>query len=288
MWSRKGDTSSATSDGWYCSPDGTLSKTRSIQSHRSFCISSEASTSPFVPGTPSAYSFTVIDDEGRVVKDFEPVHTKLMHVIVARKDLGQFQHLHPEFDAVTGEFALADLVLPTAGEYRIYADFMPRTSQLGRGGTPLGVTIHEDVVAGDRAGYVPQPLGDDTRADSVDGFQVSLHAPQPLTSGRSQELSFEMTKGGEAVTDLQEYLGALGHVVVLREGSLDFIHAHPLEGAAAQSGRVGFAITFPGEGRYKIFPQFQHQGRVLTSSFVATIAPGGEEEATDHGTMGHE
>jgi hypothetical protein len=58
------------------------------------------------------------------------------------------------------------------------------------------------------------------------------------TSGRTQELSFEVTKGGEAVSDLEEYLGALGHVVVLREGSLDFLHAHPLEGASAQTGRV--------------------------------------------------
>jgi hypothetical protein len=223
-----------------------------------------------------------------VVRDFENVHTKLMHVIVVRKDLGQFQHLHPEFNAATNEFVLADLVLPTAGEYRVFADFMPRTSQLGHSGTPLRVTIHEDLVAGDLSSYVPQPLGDDTRTGDIDSFQVLLHAPQPLTSGKTQELSFEVTKGGQAVTDLEVYLGALGHVVVLGEGALDFIHAHPLEEAAAQTGRVGFAVTFPQEGRYKIFSQFQHQGRVLTTSFVASVAPGEEEGgAVDHGMMAH-
>jgi hypothetical protein len=57
-------------------------------------------------------------------------------------------------------------------------------------------------------------------------------------------LSFEVTQGGKAVTDLEEYLGALGHVVVLREGTLDFFHTHPIASSTAPSGRVDFAVTF--------------------------------------------
>ena len=96
-----------------------------------------------------------------------------------------------------------------------------------------------------------------------------------------------MTRAGEPVADLQEYLGARGHVVVLREGTLDFIHAHPLEGAAA-SERVDFAVTFPREGTYKLFSQFQHDDRVLTSGFVASVAPGAGTDTMDHSMMGHE
>src|SRR5688500_5014093 len=81
---------------WYCSSDGTLTKAKSIQSHRSFCLKTNGSASQFFPGTPTVYAFTIVDDEGDVVKEFETTHTKIMHVIVARKDLGQFQHVHPE------------------------------------------------------------------------------------------------------------------------------------------------------------------------------------------------
>src|SRR5215207_600790 len=107
------------SDGrWYCSPDGKLTKNKSVQSHRSFCLKAIEGASQFLPGTPTAYVFEVIDDKGNVVKDFEITHTKIMHVIVVRRDLGQFQHIHPEYDPASGEFTLSNLILPTAGEYR--------------------------------------------------------------------------------------------------------------------------------------------------------------------------
>lgn len=77
-------------------------------------------------------------------------------------------------------------------------------------------------------------------------------------------------------------------MVVLREGTLDFIHAHPIASSTAPSGRVDFAVTFPREGKYKLFSQFQHQGRVLTAGFVATVAPGEGAGSMDHSMMGHE
>ena len=69
-----------------------------------------------------------------------------------------------------------------------------------------------------------------------------------------------------AATRSRGHLGARGHVVVLREGTLDFIHAHPITSATEFSGRVDFAVTFPIEGKYKLFSQFQHQGRVLAEA----------------------
>ena len=89
------------SDTVYCQPDGTLSKTQSIQSHRSYCMVSNASVTAFSPSTPAIYSFSILDDQGNTLKDFAITHTKPMHVIVVRKDLSHFQHLHPEFNQET-------------------------------------------------------------------------------------------------------------------------------------------------------------------------------------------
>ena len=94
----------------YCSPDGTLSSAMPIQSHRSYCIKSNSKDISFAANTPSSYSFRIVDDQGNTTKDFEITHTKQMHVIVVRKDLGFFQHVHPAFDAATGMFTLSALL----------------------------------------------------------------------------------------------------------------------------------------------------------------------------------
>ena len=90
------------------------------------------------------------------------------------------------------------------------------------------------------------------------------------------------------VKDLETYLGALGHAVVLREGTLDFIHAHPVEDAAKpQNGKVNFMVYFPEAGKYKVFTQFQRAGKVITIEFVVTVAEGAavkDDNATpEHG-----
>ena len=72
----------------------------------------------------------------------------------------------------------------------------------------------------------------------------------------------------------EPYLGAGGHLVALREGDLAFLHVHPT--ARRRHGRarrlVGFAATFPTEGRYRLFLQFQHEGRVQTVAFTQEVS----------------
>jgi hypothetical protein len=40
--------------------------------------------------------FRIVDEHGETVRDFDVEHTKRMHLIIARRDLTGFQHLHPE------------------------------------------------------------------------------------------------------------------------------------------------------------------------------------------------
>lgn len=259
--------------GVYCSPDGTLTDTMPIQSHRSYCIKSDSKGKTYATNTPSEYSFMIVDDQGNTLKDFEITHTKPMHVIVARKDLKYFQHVHPEFDQTTGTFTLPDLTFPADGQYRIFADFAASGGQKDPMGMPLAITISEDVAAG--TGYTPEALDSEERTKTFDDYQVTLSSDQLLVSGRPVMLMFNLTQGDKPVTDLQEYLGALGHSVILREGTLDFIHAHPMEDLRRpQTGEVGFMVTFPSAGKYKIFTQFQRGGEVFTTDFVVPVAQG--------------
>ncbi|HKG66242.1 MAG TPA: hypothetical protein VKB28_19395, partial [Solirubrobacteraceae bacterium] len=46
-------------------------------------------------GREQRLAFRIDDDHGATVRHFDVGHTKRMHVIVARRDLTGFQHLHP-------------------------------------------------------------------------------------------------------------------------------------------------------------------------------------------------
>jgi hypothetical protein len=58
--------------------------------------------------------------------------------------------------------------------------------------------------------------------------------------------------------------------VALREGDLAFLHVHPTGGGSSQ---VTFHAVFPSMGRYRLFLQFAHAGRVRTVAFTAEISP---------------
>lgn len=276
IWIAKGSglKAPAPQAGVYCSQDGRLSDTMPIQSHRSYCIKSNSQSLTFAANTPVPYSFSIVDDRGNITKDFEVTHTKQMHVIVARKDLAYFQHVHPDFDSATGVFTLKDLTLPADGEYRIFADFSPVGVQKDEMGMPLAVTTSEDIKTG--SSYSPQPIGTEEKSKTFDGMLVSLATHGTPTSDAENMLMFSLKDvNGKPVTDLQPYLGALGHSVILREGNLDFIHAHPMEDVSAtQNGAVDFMVNFPEAGKYKVFTQFQRDGKVITTNFVLTVAQG--------------
>ncbi len=266
----------------YCTTDGTLSDTMPIQSHRSYCVKSDSNSKTYAVNTPSEYSFSIVDDQGNTLKNFAITHTKQMHVIVARKDLKYFQHVHPEFDQASGVFIFKDLTFPADGVYRIFADFAPNGGMKDSGGMTLPVTISEDVDVGSGTNYTPEGLGSEDKVKTFDSYQVSLSSDKALVSGKEVKLTFNLKQSGKPITDLEEYLGALGHAVILRESNLDFIHAHPLEDASkTQTGEVGFMVNFPEAGRYKVFTQFQRAGKVFTTDFLVSVALGTGADSTE-------
>jgi len=253
----------------FCGPDGQLRTTQPIQTHRTYCVLVSSLPEQVTPRTPLRLAYTIIDDRGQSLRRFATVHEKQMHLIAVRGDLQQFQHLHPAFNEASGEFTLEDLSFPTVGPYRLFADFTPVEGQIGPAGEPLGVTIPFDVAVEDTSSFRGQPLGEADLQEHVAGYSIEVRAPQTLVAGNEVTLNFRIERDGKLVKDLEPYLGALGHAVVLREGDLQFLHAHPVEqSASSQIGEITFAVHFPMAGRYKAFVQLQHRGEVLTAAFV--------------------
>jgi hypothetical protein len=151
---------------------------------------------------------------------------------------------------------------------------------MGPDGMPLGATSYQDMVVGDMAKYIPQPIGDTKSSKAFGEYAVSLAlSPTPPVTGTEEDLAFKLTRNNSPITDLQNYLGALGHAVVLSEGDLQFIHAHPTEtDITKQTGEVDFMVNFPEAKKYKVFTQFQRDGKVVTTDFVVNVQQGSTEK----------
>lgn len=234
----------------------------------------------YQPGQPSMLEFTVADKDGkRLTQDqYKINHEKRMHVIIASADLTHFRHVHPIFDTGTRSYKLPDFAFPAAGNYRIFTDFVVDSHNENEGsknGSDMKMSDHagvqyQDVIVG-KPGVV-QPLDGPTFAALADGNQVKLDV-KPGESSTKKLLEFTITRDGKPVTDLQRLLGALGHLVVLRGGDLEYIHTHALStDIDNQNGKVRFEVDFKQEeGTYRAFAQFQRDNKVMTTDFVVKI-----------------
>lgn len=206
------------------------------------------------PGRQGKLFFAVEDPARAAVEGFDTLHERKMHLIVIRDDGTRFQHLHPRMQE--GGLWTTPLTLPAAGRYRAFADFSVAGEQH---------TLSEEIVA---AGpYERRPFPPSTRLARVDGYEVRL-ADAPLRAGGDSELRFTVSRGGEPVA-VEDYLGARGHLVALREGDLDFLHVHPEAGTAPSV--IEYGAHFPGAGRYRLFLQFKHEGQVRTAPFTVEV-----------------
>ncbi|MEX2195704.1 MAG: hypothetical protein WD844_10510 [Thermoleophilaceae bacterium] len=212
-------------------------------------------------GRDERFRFRIVDARDRTVTNFDVEHERRMHLIVVRRDLSGYQHLHPR-QARDGSWEV-ELRLPEAGAYRVYADFT-------RGGEAQTLGIDVNVPGRFTPRELPHPA---TTASAGDGYEVELDE----TDG---ELRFTVHKDGRLLSDIEPYLGARGHLVALRDGDLAYLHVHPESDATA--GRdIRFAVEYPSKGRYGLFLQFKHEGRVQTAVFTR------DTDGTQEGTDGH-
>jgi hypothetical protein len=147
-------------------------------------------------GGVTEWRFSIRDAAGRPVRRFERDQTKLLHLIVVRRDLTDYQHLHPTLGS-EGEFSIP-ITVARPGTYRAIADFTTAGKR-----HVLGIDLTAPGNSGDRA--LPQS----TDEVSVEGYRIAL-ASRELKSGRDSQVTFSISRAGRPVGSLQPYLGARG------------------------------------------------------------------------------
>lgn len=204
---------------------------------RSYKLEVTSNVSSIKPGQKTTIAFRIKNDKGEIFKNFEVAHEKIMHFIVVRKDLQDFQHLHPDFNESTGEFSV-DVTFPNDGLHRIFPDFTPGEDNPQK----LPVTVSSDVEVGDQTKYKTQLVVADKEMKKTYGdYQVTFTVPDVKAQ---EEFTYNLLieKNGQPVSDLDKYLGALGHSVIIKEGTLDFIHTHAGETVTNQAIHHGGTV----------------------------------------------
>lgn len=189
-----------------------------------------------------------VRDGDEIFRNYGISHTKEMHLIIVRDDLRYFHHLHPKRDA-KGAWRTA-FVPPAGGTYGLYADFIEKN------GASHTIRFERDYKGKKNTYGIAKNF---EHVKTVDGYRFAL---DPRIEGDKITFTYNITETKGQSVKLEEYLGALGHSVLISPDG-DFIHTHPSE----EGENPVFATSKPSDDFYRIFTQFQIKGNVLTVNF---------------------
>jgi hypothetical protein len=212
-----------------------------------YSLALEASDFPL--GSARDLRFRVVGVTGETVTDFAVRHDERMHVVVVRSDLTGYQHLHPSMGS-DGTWSVP-LTLGAPGTWRVFADFA------AVGGADAVAASLVSVAGSFSPSALPGP------ALSADSSGVSVTLDGRLRAGGTEPLTMRVSTG-----PLARYLGAYGHLVLVRAGDLAFVHVHPEDAVRSDGREVRFWVTAPGPGTYRAFFDFSIGGVVRTAEFT--------------------
>ncbi|WP_254538759.1 hypothetical protein [Halomarina litorea] len=207
----------------------------------------------FESGVPVEWTFHILGGDGRPITEFEESHGERSHLIVVRRDLTAFQHLHPTLEA-DGTWRVAEFSLPAGGVYRAFVDVVVDDRP-----TTLGIDL---LVSGT---FEPNTDQKAMRRATAADYDIELQSGL-ISVGEASQLSFVVRREDGTSASLHPYLGALGHLVTLRDGDLAYLHVHPVE-TNPEDGTVAFDAQFPTPGHYRLFLQAKPDGELVTAAF---------------------
>jgi hypothetical protein len=212
----------------------------------------EASPRPVKTGQKTNLAIHVHDPwKDNPVKNFQVVHEKLFHLFLISQDMSFFVHDHP-VQTADGEFHYS-VTFPKTGMYRALGDFYPD------GATPQLIPATLFVSGTPQA---PPKLSRDYEPKNTENMQVSLVTDPPVPiAGMKTQLHFRVNPG----EGLEKLLGAWGHVLAASDDLIDLIHTHPF--IADGGPQIQFNVVFPRARAYRVWVQFQRQGKVNTAHF---------------------
>ncbi|MDX3917435.1 MULTISPECIES: hypothetical protein [Olivibacter] len=217
-------------------------------------------------GKPTKLSIAITKHGKNVPLDV--VHERKMHFLVVDEDLSWFNHTHPEEQA-DGTYSVLE-TFPSAGKYLLFVDYKP----IGAG---ADINKQEINLTGEKTLQLAETAVNFVSA--TDGFTVTLLNGNDFKTNGNQRLQFTVEKDGRKLEekDMENYLGAPAHIVMIGQVDKNFLHIHPV----SKEGFPIYAETHVEKaGIYRLWVQFRIDGVVHTVDFTINITEG-EKTAKD-------
>jgi hypothetical protein len=220
-------------------------------------------------GKPGQLTFVIDNPKHKPQKDFTLQQSKLLHMYLVRDDLTEFQHIHPSLDTQTGKWTVP-VTFAKPGPYQVVIEF----EALKDDGN------FDDRILGDKltvpGAYSPVKYRPVTGSNTVDGYTVTL---DPTAKVHGADMHMKITKDGQDVTDLQQYLQSYAHITGFRKGTLEAVHVHPNEVPpyktdpnAVGGPNLTLMSMFTKPGAYRMWIQFQTDGQLHTVPLDVTVS----------------
>jgi hypothetical protein len=200
------------------------------------------------------------------------VHEKKIHLIMVSKDLSWYDHIHPDYQA-DGSYTVKTK-FPAAGEYTLFADY-----------APTGSNHQLEKVTFNVSGTAPAAVatGGQRLTGKADGYEVTITNESAIVTNNLLHMGAIIRKDGKEIPadQLENYLGAKAHVVIVGLDTKEYMHVHP----EIVDGKFDLHTTFDKPGIYKGWIQFQANGQVHTADFVLDVKEGkaGDVKGHEHG-----
>ena len=263
-----------------CSSSSSPPAAPTIGAARTYHLAGFRPTGTVRPGKPTAVAFRIDQPSGAALVDYRRgpgPHTGI-HLIIVRDDLSVIIHRHPKVGP--GGAIRQPIVLPKPGPYRVLVDAYPNLS---------GPLRNFQLVATVRASgrYRPQPLPPFTSTDHVGGYTISLRGASHLKAIDPIPVTATVVDPAGRPVKFTPWYGALAHAIFFRKGSLDYFHTHVCSPAAtgctsvlggaratgrsSRPGRLDVVVLVPLPGTWRLFLQFQVNGKILTAPFTLRV-----------------
>lgn len=201
----------------------------------------------------------------------QTTHTRKLHLFVVDKTLRDYQHVHPVETEQAGVYAFA-FTPHTNQPYSLWGEFT-------RIGQDAPERIHLDVPhepsISIMAGFTPSKTA---QAGNIKAEWIES-SKQPLQQGQAAEVQVRLTDlAGNPITQLDNVMGAKGHMAGFSADGKHFIHAHPMETDDVSCLR--FHIQPEHAGMTRFFLQIQQDGQEIYLPFTRMVKAA--EKFTDH------
>lgn len=215
------------------------------------------------PGVPTLLSLRLFDSAtGMPPSQLQIVHEKPAHIFMVSRDLSDFQHVHPQ--VVNPGLLQVPAQFKNPGEYKLFVQFS--TPEKGE------QTLSQAFQVGSTQPF-PKPLILDHLLDKqVDGYTFRVSG-LPTRHHPVSMFQVSVFKNGLPVKEIQPYLGAGAHGVIISADGQSFIHTHPA--SQPVNGQYQSPVSFHTEikrpGIYKMWVQTRIADQIHTVDWTFPV-----------------